>query len=184
MNKNQRDETATASTSSWEALAVQAQYGDARALEQLSREVREPLRVFLVQRLPKDVDAEDIAQETLLRALDHLGSYDPTRAFQTWLFTIGKRLAINHVIAEQRRQERHCQAYVPVEVNTSADGDEHQTWERARAVLSDESYRALWMRYARDASVKEVATALNRTLISTKVLLFRARKRLLLELQK
>jgi RNA polymerase sigma-70 factor (ECF subfamily) len=167
---------------SLESLAAQAQAGDRTSLEALAQQVREPLRAFLATRVPHDVDADDLAQETLLRAFRHLDRYDPTRPFVTWLFTIGKRLAINHVVAEKRRNAlgpgpSTDTATLPV------DDDDSEVWHRAKAMLSDEAYRALWLRYARDASIKEVAADLGRSQVSTKVLLYRSRKRLLSELR-
>ena len=165
---------------SLESLAAKAQDGDQECLAQLSRQVREPLRVFLISRLGSDADADDVAQETLLRAFEHLESYDPNRPFKTWLFTIGKRLAINHVRSAQARQVRDQR---PAEPQRAHPVDPHLgLWDRAKEILSDEAYRAIWMRYAREDSVKEVATALGRTQVSTKVLLFRARKQLMREL--
>ncbi len=49
--------------------------------------------------------AEDVAQETFLRAFKALGSFDPKRAaFSTWLFTIARRLAIGEW---QRARKEH-----------------------------------------------------------------------------
>src|SRR4051812_16080320 len=40
--------------------------------------------------------AEDLAQETFLRAWRNLGSFDPARSqFSTWLFTIARNAALN-----------------------------------------------------------------------------------------
>lgn len=165
---------------SLESLAARARDGDQECLEQLTKQVRDPLRVFLSSRLESDADADDVAQETLLRAFEHLESYDPTRPFKTWLFTIGKRLAVNHVRSAQARQARDQKNTEP---QSAQPIDPHLgLWDRAKEILSDESYRAIWMRYAREDSVKEVASALGRTQVSTKVLLFRARKQLMREL--
>jgi len=167
-----------------EALARRAQAGDQQSLEELTQAVREPLRVFLSKRVRKEADADDLAQETLLRAYRSLDSYDPSRSFTTWLFTIGKNLAVNHGISERRRDTREQEAHSesPAQTELSHAGPTH-LWQRAKSLLSDESYRALWLRYAHDASIQEVAAELGRTQVSTKVLLYRTRKRLLKELQ-
>jgi RNA polymerase sigma-70 factor (ECF subfamily) len=167
---------------SLEALAAQAQSGDRSSLEELAQQVREPLRAFLAKRVPQDVDADDLVQETLMRAFRNLDSYDPGRPFTTWLFTIGKRLAVNHVVAAQRRSSREP-ASIALAPAHQIEPEPSDIWVRARALLNDESYRALWLRYAQDASIKEVAAELGRTQVSTKVLLYRCRKRLLLELK-
>jgi len=38
-------------------------------------------------------DAAEVAQETFIRVLRSLSSYDPDRPFRTWLFTIARNLA-------------------------------------------------------------------------------------------
>jgi DNA-directed RNA polymerase specialized sigma24 family protein len=48
-------------------------------------------------------------------------------------------------------------------------------------VLGDDSYRALWLRYSQELSVGEVARELGRSVVATKVMLFRARRKLLQE---
>lgn len=168
---------------SLESLARQAQQGDTQCLERIAEQVREPLRCFLVSRVPHEADADDLAQETLLRAFARLESYDASRPFKTWLFTIGKRLAVNQVLADKRRNARHSEARATATtvVETSFELD---IWKRAQTLLSAEAYRALWLRYCEDASVKDVAKELGRSTVSTKVMLYRARKRLLAEIQR
>lgn len=169
---------------SLESLAALAQQGDQRSLQELSAKVRAPLRIFLAQRLPDDADADDVAQETLLRAFQNLDSYDPKRPFKTWLFTIGKRLAINYQKSDRARKTRDRVSQESAAVSHMHQPAEPELglWHRAQEILSPEAYRAMWMRYVQEASVKEVAAALSRTQVSTKVLLYRARKKLLQEI--
>ncbi len=57
----------------------------------------------LVRRLLRDEgDARDATQETFVRAIAHLRSYDPRRPFRVWIFAI----AANHVrdLLRKRRQ--------------------------------------------------------------------------------
>lgn len=168
---------------SLESLAKRAQEGEKECLEQLSLRSREPLRSFLVKRLPAEVDADDVTQETLLRAFNHIDSYDAERPFQTWLYTIGKRLALNHIRSANARRTRDAAQEDLVEVVQLPVEPEMGLWQQAHNILGEEAYHALWLRYVQDASVKEVASTLHRSQVSTKVLLYRARKRLLKELK-
>lgn len=71
-----------------EVLVDRARRGDSAALEELFRRSYPVLKGFLV-RLTLDEDlAEEIAQETMLRALLHLGEYRPHARFSTWLAAI------------------------------------------------------------------------------------------------
>ena len=52
-------------------------------------------------------DAEDVVQETFLRAFKHLGSWSPARAgFKTWLFAIARNQSINIFGSVKRRALR------------------------------------------------------------------------------
>jgi RNA polymerase sigma-70 factor, ECF subfamily len=160
-------------------LAQRAQRGDAASFERIVVRLRRPLVAFLARRLCVPQDADDVAQETFDRAYRNLSSYDPTRKFSTWLFTIGKHAASNFQSAQQRRQRLERQVEIeptPAPVLADEDAD---TWQRARKILSAEVYRALWLRYACDFSVREVAREIGKSVVGTKVMLFRARAKLL-----
>jgi len=50
-------------------------------------------------------DAEDLTQETFLRAYRSLYRYDPSLSFATWLFTIARRAAASHFRAAPQFEE-------------------------------------------------------------------------------
>jgi RNA polymerase sigma-70 factor (ECF subfamily) len=168
-------------------LAVRAKSGDSASFDELVTRLRGPLVAFLSRRLGHQADADDVAQETFLRAYRHIDSYDPERPFSTWLFAIGKNVASNHRAADRRRDEvtrasgagSVVEPAAPPAVAVGAD-DAGETWRRARRLLADDAYRALWLRYAQDLSIREIARELGRSSVATKVMLFRARKKLLL----
>lgn len=56
-------------------------------------------------------------------------------------------------------------------------------WALARG-LSRNQYRALWLRYAEDMSIKEIAQVLRKSQVNVRVLLYRARINLAKKLQK
>ncbi len=165
---------------SLEDLAVRAQRGDRASFDELVTRVRPPLVAFLARRVAAPSDADDVAQETLARAYQHLASYDPARKFSTWLFAIGKNTAINYRIAQQRRERVESEGEPVVSEAPIADRDD-AVWQTARRVLTEQAYRALWLRYARDLEVREVARELGKSVVGTKVLLFRARGKLMKE---
>jgi RNA polymerase sigma-70 factor, ECF subfamily len=168
-----------------EELAVRARDGSRVSFDELVVRYRPRLVAFLARRLASPSDAEDVAQETFLRAFDHLDRYDPARPFATWLFAIGKNVAANHAIARTRRDARE-QDTRPVDgAASAADGAAAASdlWQRAARTLSPDAYRSLWLRYAQGLTVREIADALGRSSVAVKVMLFRARRRLLQEVQ-
>jgi RNA polymerase sigma-70 factor, ECF subfamily len=163
-----------------EELAVRARDGSRASFDELVVRYRPRLVAFLARRVGDAGDAEDVAQETFLRAYDHLASYDPARPFATWLFAIGKNVAANHAVARNRRVARDARPAAAVDEAAATAGD---LWQRAAAVLRPDAYRALWLRYAQGASVREIGSALGRSSVAIKVMLFRARRRMLQEVQ-
>jgi signal peptidase I len=66
--------------------------GDRRAYAEIVARYEKPLFGFFGRMGLPQARAEDIAQETFLRAWMHLGDFDPGRAsFTTWLYTIARR---------------------------------------------------------------------------------------------
>jgi RNA polymerase sigma-70 factor (ECF subfamily) len=175
----------TAATSA-EELATRAREGSRVSFDELVTRYRPRLVAFLARRLADPADAEDVAQETFLRAFDRLAQYDPSRPFATWLFTIGKNVAANHAIARSRRDARDrdsrpADAAAGAAIEDAAGASD--LWQRARAILSPDAYRMLWLRYAQGLTVREVAAELDRSSVAVKVMLFRARRRLLQEIR-
>jgi RNA polymerase sigma-70 factor (ECF subfamily) len=167
-----------------EELAARARDGSRISFDELVVRYRPQLVAFLARRLRDAADAEDVAQETFLRAYDHLDRYDPARPFSTWLFAIGKNVAANHAIARTRRDVREHDSRPP-DADVGADGSAAASdlWQRAAQVLRPAPYRVLWLRYAQGMTVGEIATELGRSSVAIKVMLFRARRRLLQEVR-
>src|SRR5215510_13818141 len=115
-----------------EELAVRARDGSRISFDELVVRYRPGLVAFLARRLPDAADAEDVAQETFLRAYDHLDRYDASRPFSTWLFAIGKNVAANHAIARSRRDARDRDGR-PADAAIAGDAGANDLWQRAQA---------------------------------------------------
>ena len=166
-----------------EELACKAQAGDSSAFEMLVRRHRDRVLRHLSQRTRHEQDAEDLTQETFLKACKNLHRYDPQRPFSAWLFTIAARLAISH-----GRTRRKAAGTWNLEVASGGQDPQaiiaqHEAvgnlWSLARRQLSQKQYRAIYLRCSREMAVKEIAKEMKITPIHVKVLLHRARKRLL-----
>ena len=83
-------------------LLAAAQAGDERAFHQLVEPYRHALEVHCYRMLGSAQDAEDLAQETLLRAWRALERFEPRVQFQTWLY----RIATNACLDELERRTR------------------------------------------------------------------------------
>ena len=83
-------------------LLACAQAGDERAFRRLVEPYRHALEVHCYRMLGSAQDAEDLAQETLLRAWRALERFEPRVRFQTWLY----RIATNACLDELERRPR------------------------------------------------------------------------------
>ena len=160
-------------------LARQARAGSAVYFAELVRRHEGRLLHYLMRRTGNRQDAEDLLQETFLRAYRRLDAYDSRWKITTWLFTIASRLATSH-------GRRHR----PVSLATvePAGADEQDPamilarreekgalWTAAQKVLSESQYLALWFRYAEDMAIKDIARVMGKTRTHVKVMLYRAR---------
>ena len=83
-------------------LLAAARTGDEQALRRLVEPYRHALEVHCYRMLGSAQDAEDLAQETLLRAWRALERFEPRAQFQTWLY----RIATNACLDELERRPR------------------------------------------------------------------------------
>lgn len=72
---------------------------------------RTPLLGFLRRRMPTEEDAQDVAQECLMRMLRYADS-EPPRAWKPLLYRVAANAACDHA---RRRAARHSDEHVPLE---------------------------------------------------------------------
>lgn len=110
-------------------------------------------------------DAEDVAQETFLRAWKHLQRFDAARPLRPWLLSIASRLASNR----RRSAGRHFAALTrafrseppapSLEDKTAQHTEAHELWKAVRTLnLPDQ--QIIYLRYFLDLSVAETAETL------------------------
>jgi RNA polymerase sigma-70 factor (ECF subfamily) len=166
--------------------------GDEAAFDRFFDGSHPRLYRFALRRLGGDrAAAEDVAQATILRAIDALPSYRGEAALLTWLFTLCRR-----EIATGRRTSRietrltriEDEAEVRAGLESLAGDAEDETaraaarLEREEAVqvaldyLPEDYAAALEAKYLREESVEQVAARLGRTVKATESLLTRARE--------
>lgn len=164
-----------------EQLARLAQAGCSRSFEALVRLHQVPLLHFLRRHTRHAADAEDLVQETFLRCHASLNRYDPSRRFGTWLFTIAYRLAVVHhrsrAVRQQPQQPLGPSLETPDRI-ASGHEERERLWDIARRKLTPEQFTSLWLHYAHEMTVREIAAVMQRTPAGVKILLFRGRRTL------
>ena len=110
-------------------------------------------------------DAEDIAQETFLRAWKHLKRFDSTRPLRPWLLSIASNLASNRrrsagrYFAALTRAFRDEPTSVTIEEKSSRHMLADDLW-KAVQTLNIPDQQIVYMRYFLDLSVIETAEVL------------------------
>lgn len=166
-----------------EELARQARAGSSSAFDALAERFRGRVLQHLRGRTPRLQDREDLAQETFIRARQSLAQYDPARPFGPWLLTIASRLAVSRLRSARPASDVAAldladDAADPGDAASRADLSE-AIWARLADVLPPAQLDVVRLRYAHDLSVREIAQRTRRTQIHVRVLLHRARQRML-----
>ena len=95
--RRESDETSTVSPSdvSDGELARRVQDGDSDAFEALARKYMRSVYAVVSSFLPGHDDIDDSVQETFLRTLERIQSFNPKRPFAPWLYQIARNVARN-----------------------------------------------------------------------------------------
>lgn len=146
-------------------LIRRAVNGDTAVWEPLVRIHQEAVFRLSYLLLGDPDDAEDIAQETFLRAWNHLERFDTTRPLRPWLLSIASNLASNR----RRSAGRYLSALTRAFRNEPALPDtEEKSLQRLRANelwkavqnLNATDQQIVYLRYFLDLSVAETSETL------------------------
>ena len=86
--------------SNLEQLVQEAKGGDRDALEQLVQGIYNPVFRLSFRMLGFPEDAEDAAQEIIIRVITHLAEFRGESAFRSWVY----RIACNHLLSTRKRR--------------------------------------------------------------------------------
>lgn len=100
-----------------DSLVNQAQQGDDGAFTALVDEYKNSIYNYVVRMLHDRTEAEDIAQETFVRAYQALPEFRGASSFQTWLYRIASNLAIDAARRRSRRSTVSLDEPVSIENN-------------------------------------------------------------------
>lgn len=168
-------------SSSEQALISRARQGSAAAFGEIVVLYQDRLYRFLLTRSATRADAEDAMQEAFINAFRYIDSYDARWQFSTWLY----RIALRELGKAQDGRDR-ARLADGAEVTTGpdplsecmAEDQRRNLWLTAREVLGEHAFTTLWLRYAEDLPVRDVARVMGRPATWVKVVAHRARRRL------
>ena len=164
--------------------------GDETGLVEVIREYKNGLMLYLNTFVGNLDTAEELAIDTF--AL--LGTKKPADkgkgSFKTWLYTIGRNLAIDFLRQRERRHELPLEDYVEMPdegqnlLASYIKEEQKLRLHQAMAKLKPEYRQVLWLRFFEDLSGKEAAAVMKKSVHATEMLLSRAKKELKNELER
>ena len=164
-----------------------ARKGDRDAIAELIRAYQRPLEAFLFRLCGQSDLAEDLAQESFVRVIRSLDRFDERFRFSTWLFTIGKRLLVNHQQKMKPLADSEVVEYRAGDARTPAT--EVEETERTQRVtqlvavaldaLVSPQREIVLLFHQQNWSVQQIARELSMPEGTIKSHLFRARRRML-----
>lgn len=186
--------TSPASTAFDEAaLVAAAKAGDAAAFSELVTHYDRRVFRMAKQITQNDDDAEDVLQETFLKAYTHLDDFQGNSKFYTWVV----RIAVNEALMKlrKRRSDRTVPLDDPIDTGEDEVVREIAVWdqnpedtysrEELGTILDDAvqslkpAYRTVFiLRDIEEMSIEETAEALNLSISAVKSRLLRARLQL------
>jgi RNA polymerase sigma-70 factor (ECF subfamily) len=160
--------------------------GDRSAFAELVEHFQRPLFGYLGRMGLRQGPAEEVAQETFLRAWQRLGDYDQARAaFSTWLFTIARNLAINELTRASSSHEQTFGEDMPeMACEHGQPAQELMTRQlrlqvqQALRMLPYDDRSALALAYYEELDMASIARIEGCTVGAIKVRLHRAKQRL------
>jgi RNA polymerase sigma-70 factor (ECF subfamily) len=121
-----------------EDLVLQSQNGSPAAFEALVRNHQNMIHALTFRMTGSTADAEDLAQETFIRAYEQIHSFNGVSKFSTWLYSIAVHACLNWRRNEARRFQAHARC--AGEIFTQQSGAavspaENEIMQRAQAAL-------------------------------------------------
>jgi len=181
-------------------LIQRAQAGDFEAFTELIGDHKDRIYGLALRLSNNPEDAEDIVQDSFLKAIDKIDQFRLESSFGTWLYAITLNQARALLAKRKQSDLKPMEEYLPghtaheidsVESDTTGEGTTLFEWKDPEKLLESKELRqtlnrlisglpykyreAFLLRYDEDLSVKEIATIINESEAATKSRILRAR---------
>lgn len=159
-------------------LVARARAGDSWAFERLFEQYHAPILNYLHRMVGDRAMAEDLTQDSFVKAYRALPDTKPDLAFKAWLYRIATNTAISQL---RRRKVLRFLPFLPTQDFSSGEnvertvGHRHDV-EQALKQLPEHYAAVLILRHYEGLSLAETAEVLGITENAAKLRLFRARK--------
>ena len=158
-----------------ESLAKRAQQGDKEAFAQLYENHFDKIYRYMILRVGKKFEAEDMTQQVFVKAYESISSFKwKGIPFAAWLFRIARNLIIDNIRKEKKRPAVSFDESLVI-----SDSDPRLEVERrldieqlvsATKHLTEAQREVISLRFAGGLSISEVARVMGRTVGAVKAL--------------
>jgi RNA polymerase sigma-70 factor (ECF subfamily) len=169
------------------AAVAQARGGDHDAFRLLVDRHSRSIYRLAFRMTGRAEDAEDVVQETLVRAFRQLGRFEARSNFATWLYRIGFNCAIDYMRARPHRESAETDETLELMAHAASTpsiddlvyaGEISERVQTALNALSAQERAAFVMRHYQGCSIEEICGALDLKSNAAKHSIFRAVKKM------
>ncbi len=162
--------------------------GDRLAFGQLYRRYLSDVRDFCARRIADPIRAEDLAQDTFVRAFERIEEFRPDASFWPWISTIARNLCIDE-LRQRRRTAEEATAQPPepahLEFGEDATSDNAIAWQTNAVIrkrltvamehLSERERDLIWQSIVQERSWESIARSNNTSIHAVRNAAWRAR---------
>jgi RNA polymerase sigma factor (sigma-70 family) len=155
--------------------------GNTNAFKHLVEKYKDLVFSVVYNVLQQQKDAEEIAQDSFLKAYQNLHTFRSDSKFSTWIY----RIAYNNAVSKSRLKQKNNQPLnEKLSVgdysteNNIANASITEVVEHGLKLLPEQDAAIISLYYLDELPVKEIATIVSLSESNVKVKLFRARKEL------
>ena len=169
------------------ALVARARQGSSGAFTELASRVRSRIRDWAARVVHDDDDADDVAQQVLLKLHLRLREFEGRSRFNTWLYRMTLNTALNRRRVDRRRANLLLRI-TPPSNSVAPDADVRESDRIAALVracldeLSKRERQVFELADLKGVATGEIAARLNLEPVSVRAALSRARKRIRLRM--
>lgn len=163
--------------------------GDDSGFTEIVKFYKDGLILFLNGYVCNLTEAEDLVEDTFFKIMVKKPRYTETGSFKSWLYTIGKNLAINYLKYQSRHQQIAMEECEDQLQNESFEreylrDEQKATVYHALKELKPDYRSILLLVYIENFSNLEAATIMKKSLRQIENLLYQAKRSLRSELEK
>ena len=164
--------------------------GDTNGFAYLINKYKDMVYTIAIKIVKSHEDAEEVAQDSFLKAYEKLDSFKGNSKFSTWLYTIAYRNSITKIRKKKVAtsdiddyvMDNYSEGSEFPQLEAIKNGEQQKYVREAIGRLPEKDALLITLFYMNESSVEEIEQITNLTQSNIKVKLFRARKKLNTEL--